>query len=204
MYQKDLIYKKSITHQERRNLQFEALPTEEGSYLFWGDGRVEEANWDELFENYKVKNRGVAGELLADYQKNLPAMLKFKPAKLFILAGYHDLAAGKKPDEVYKEYVTLVANIRKQLPKIQVYLHSLPPTAKEFDKMATNDQILILNGKLKDLAQKFELYYIDLWGGLIDEANNTDIHAKYTNDGFHLNSVGYVRWKSLIERYVRE
>lgn len=204
MYQQDLLRKKVLTHQERRNLQFEALPAEAESYLFWGDARMEEINWDEFFENQKIKNRGNVGELLADNIKNVPAIVKSKPAKLFLLMGYQDLEAGKKPDEVFKMYADLINEIRKQSPKTAIYVHSLPATAPNYHKIATNDQILIFNAKLKDLAQKFELYYIDLWNGLIDEVNNTTLNAKYTNDGFHLNATGYVRWKSLIERYVKQ
>ena len=44
-------------------------------------------------------------------KKPVAAKAKSKPAKLFILAGYHDLAAGKKPDEVYREYVEFLSGI---------------------------------------------------------------------------------------------
>jgi lysophospholipase L1-like esterase len=203
VYQKGLIFKKIHAHQERRTMQFDALPTEEGSYIFWGDTRIESANWDELLENPKVRNRGNAGETLPDFLKILPTIAKAKPAKLFLLMGYQDLLVGKKPDEVYQAYIDLMNEIKKQLPKTRIYLHAIPPTALDLHKPMTNaDQIQILNGKLKDLAQKYELYYIDLWSGFVGE--NNAINPKYTNDGFHLNGAGYIRWKTLVEQYVKE
>jgi lysophospholipase L1-like esterase len=204
VYQKGLVMKEMNTHQERRNQQFSALPAEEGSCFFWGDSRMEGANWDELLETPKAKNRGNADATLQEFQKNLPAIAQAKPAKLFLLMGYQDLVAGKKPDEVYKEYVALLTEIKKQLPKTRLYLHNLPPTAPDLHKQTTNsDQIVILNGKLKDLAQKFELFYIDLWSGLVGEGTQA-INPKYTNDGYHLNGAGYIRWKTLVEQYVKE
>ncbi|TAE08671.1 MAG: hypothetical protein EAZ95_16945 [Bacteroidetes bacterium] len=204
VYQKGLVMKEMNTHQERRNQQFSALPAEEGSCFFWGDSRMEGANWDELLETPKAKNRGNADATLQDFQKNLPAIAQAKPAKLFLLVGYQDLVAGKKPDDVYKEYVALLTEIKKQLPKTRLYLHNIPPTAPDLNKQTTNsDQIVILNGKLKDLAQKFELFYIDLWSGLVGEGTQA-INPKYTNDGYHLNGAGYIRWKTLVEQYVKE
>ncbi len=205
VYKNGLIRKKIVTHQERRIQQFSELPTTEGSYVFWGDTRLEEANWEELLQNPKVKNRGNSGETLKDFMQNMGHIVKAKPAKLFLLMGYQDLLEGKSPDEIYKSYGELIASLKKQLPKTVIYLHSLPPTAPDLHKSVTNnEQVLITNGKLKDLAQKYETYYIDLWSALVAENNSNALNvAKYSNDGYHLNAAAYTRWKGLIEQYTK-
>jgi len=203
VYISGLVYKKITAHKERRWQQFAALPTTENSYVFWGDTRMEEANWEELLENSKIKNRGNAGESMQEFVKNLPAIIKAKPAKLFLLIGYQDLLEGRKPDEIQKSYGELLLILKKELPKTAIYVHSIPPIAPDLHKAITNnDQILITNGKLKDLVQKQEVFYIDLWSALATENNILD--PKYTNDGYHLNAAGYIRWKALLEQYSKE
>jgi lysophospholipase L1-like esterase len=194
-------------HQERRVQMFEAMPNDSAEIIFLGADLIEGANWSELLENPHIKNRGVYAQKLVDMRRRLPEALAAKPVKIFIAAGYPDLVAGMSPDMVTKEYAALLQAIRKKLPKVRLYIHSLTPIlsnlSRDRDKVKT-EHILILNGKLKDLAQKFETYYIDLFGSLVGSQETNEIDPKYSDDGIHLSAAAYTRWKALIEQYVKE
>jgi lysophospholipase L1-like esterase len=158
-------------------------------------------------ENPRMKNRGIYAQKIADIRRRLPEVLASKPIKIFIAAGYPDLASGMSPDMVTKEYAALLQEIRKKAPKVRLYIHSLTPIlsrlSRDRDKVKT-ENILILNGKLKDLAQKFETFYIDLFSSLVGNQETNELDTKYSNDGVHLSAAAYTRWKALIEQYIKD
>jgi lysophospholipase L1-like esterase len=62
--------------------------------------------------------------------------------------------------------------------------------------------VLILNARLKKVAEKYGAVYIDLYSAFTNGADK--LNPKYTNDGLHLTGDGYILWKSLIKKYVKK
>ncbi|GAB4399433.1 MAG: SGNH/GDSL hydrolase family protein [Microscillaceae bacterium] len=189
----------------RRVSVFRNLPMEKGAIVFLGASLIEGANWAELFQNPRVKNRGIGGNRTQDILNRVDTLLLAKPAKLFIQCGYNDLANGIPASEVLKNYATLLTKIRKATPQTLVYIIGLFPVLYELNGMKVkNEDLLILNGQLKDLCQKNGVAFLDFFNPLQGNDLTHELNPSYTNDGLHLNADGYTRLKALLERYVNE
>ena len=62
--------------------------------------------------------------------------------------------------------------------------------------------IVEFNKRIKEIAEKNGLTYIDLWQFLADK--NGKLNRRYTNDGLHLTGPGYKSWTNGIKQYLDE
>jgi lysophospholipase L1-like esterase len=205
VYRQNYILKMVNDHHARRLSMFEAMPNDSAEIVFLGNSLVEACNWSELLENKNVKNRGIMRNTCEQVMKRLPEVLSAKPAKIFLMLGYDELRLGQNPEQVAKSYAKVLQEIRSKLPKARLYIHSLTPVLYKLNQdPIKNETIVIFNGKLKDLAQKFETYYIDIFTPLVGNQETNEIDPKYTNDGLHLKAEGYTRWKALLDQYLKD
>ena len=93
--------------------------------------------------------------------------------------------------------------LRQALPDAQIYLQSVLPVSREKEVTLTNichnTTIMQFNEVLRQLAEKYEMTYIDLYslyvaGGQLD--------PQLTTDGIHLQKDAYVRWETAIKEYI--
>ncbi|MDX2306229.1 MAG: GDSL-type esterase/lipase family protein [Microscillaceae bacterium] len=202
---KSLLDRNFQKHYERQSQIFEGLPNIPGEIIFLGSDLIEEANWEELLSNPKIKNRGIAGDKTAGVLNRLPEVLAAKPAKIFLLLGYDDLTSGISQKEILNNYQKILEKIKKDSPKTQIYLHSLSPINYEWlGNRIKNEEIIVLNGQISQLAEKYRMTYIDLFPALVGKPETQELKPEYTNDGVHLNAQGYTRWKALLERYIKD
>lgn len=55
--------------------------------IFLGNSITNGGEWSELLNNKHVKNRGISGDICMGVYDRLDAVLKGKPAKIFLLIG---------------------------------------------------------------------------------------------------------------------
>jgi lysophospholipase L1-like esterase len=173
---------------------------------FFGDSLTDYGQWSELFGDSKIVNRGISGD---DTERLLNRIDEIgNPSKLFIMAGTNDLVEGKSLDSTVSNYDKIIATISKDSPDTKIYIQSvLPFNSTEYKKnypsykYVNSKDILLLNDKLKGLAQKYNATFIDLYHSF---ANNDSMDIKYTVDGVHLTGEGYNLWKNTVEKYVSE
>lgn len=190
-------------HQERRISLFEAMPNATEEIIFLGANHIEQANWNEMFQNNKIKNRGVLFDNTEGVLKRLDEVLAAKPAKIFLMIGHNDLSNGIKTTQIIENYSKILQKCREKSPKTRLYLQTLTPVLYELQgKKIKNEDLMIFNSKLKPLAQKFECYYIDIFTPLVGNKETNELDSRYTNDGINLTAAGYTRWKALIEQYI--
>lgn len=178
---------------------FEVAPIKEGAIVFLGDSLTDYCNWEELFENSKISNRGINGDKINGVLQRLDAIVATKPSKIFLLIGINDLDEEKPIREIAAAYTNLVSQIKKNLPETTLYLQSLLPTDNR--ESLKNQKIIQFNEHIKGTAKEFELTYIDLFTPFANEANK--LNPVFTFDGLHLNGKGYLVWKKEIEELVR-
>jgi lysophospholipase L1-like esterase len=185
-----------------RAQHFEHLDESPGAIIFLGDSQTEQAEWHELFPNSShVLNRGISGDYTEGLLERLPEVLRHKPLKIFLLIGVNDLAFNNDLPEIETVYRNIVQKIRTESPNTELYLQSLLPVNNEVRHTGVqNKKILDLNTRVQKIAREFALPYLDIASPLKDADGN--LAAKFTEDGLHINGLGYVVWKKQIEAFV--
>ncbi len=196
------------TYHFQKKTLFEVLPIRSSDIVFLGNSITDGCEWSELFNNPKIKNRGISADRTKWLLKRLDPIVKGKPKKLFLMIGINDLAADVAPE-------TIVANIKKLLerfaaesPRTKIYVQSILPVngvdiKSRFKKHRTqNERVVATNKMLRALCEgRKNTLYVDLFPALADANGRLD--KRYTNDGLHLMGAGYVAWKKAIEKYVK-
>ena len=87
--------RKYSTFYYQRATLFEELPVTSKDIIFLGNSITNGGEWSELLNNKHVKNRGISGDICMGVYDRLDAILKGKPAKIFLLIGINDVSRGK-------------------------------------------------------------------------------------------------------------
>jgi lysophospholipase L1-like esterase len=186
-------YRDKITH-------FDTLHNSESGIIFLGDSLTDLCEWAEVFQNARIKNRGICGDTTDGVLKRLDNIIESRPQELFIMIGINDLNQGEKIANIVNNYRLILEHFKHQIPETKVFVQSLLPISTKFRRNKINNEIIELNGHIKELAKDLSFQYIDLFSAFLDKKNELD--EQYTSDGLHLNGKGYLVWKEIIEKYV--
>ena len=181
----------------------------EENYVFLGDSITHYFNINDLYEsNISFINSGENGNKVENlFDRLQESVYKYNPKKIFLLIGINDLNNEKNDiNKVYEEIVDLVVTLENNT-NAQIYLESIYPVnnSKEIDNNRTfnrnNKDVRLVNEKLEDYCEN-EGYvtYINVYNELIDEDGN--LKMKYTTDGLHLNTLGYVKVTKVLSKYL--
>ncbi|MEM1323782.1 MAG: GDSL-type esterase/lipase family protein [Bacteroidota bacterium] len=183
------------TYVHKREM-YEQLPVPQGSTVFLGNSITEQCNWSELLGQPDIINRGISGDITAGLLERLTPITQGQPARIFLMIGVNDLIS-QRPAAVVSNYRQIIQTIRQQAPATELILQSVLPVNNEVRKTGIqNADILQLNTQIQELAEEFQLTYIDLHTIMQDEQGRLD--AQLTSDGVHLNIKAYQRWKGAI------
>jgi lysophospholipase L1-like esterase len=171
--------------------------------VFLGDSITARENWNVLFGVSNIFNAGFPGDTTDNILARLDLTISAKPKKIFLMMGANDLMNGQDSAHVLTNYEKVLDKIKIQSPETQVYVQSLLPVNNDILKSKTvdNKKIILLNGKLKLLAQNRNLIFIDLYPSFSGIDNK--LPRKYAWDGLHPNTHGYTVWKGLINQDIR-
>lgn len=183
--------------------QFERLPEQAGAIVFVGDSQAAGAEWHEWFgDQPKVLNRGISGDYTAAVTDRIGEILRHKPLKIFLWVGVNDLVFGKKIPEIVGAYHKLVQKIRSESPETELYLLSLAPVNVDQRRSGTtNERIKSMNETIRQIAGDYALPFINLYDPLA--AADGNLAEKFSEDGLHLNGLGYLVVKNELEPYVK-
>lgn len=196
---------KYSTFYYQRATLFEELPVTSKDIIFLGNSITNGGEWAELLNNRHVKNRGISGDICLGVYDRLDAILKGKPAKIFLLIGINDVSRGTSADTIVSRIALIAKKVKKDSPKTKLYLQSVLPVTdyyKKFNEHTSRWQTVPeINKGLKTLAEKEQLTYIDLYSHFVDNETGK-MNIDYTNDGLHLLGKGYLKWIEIIKPYV--
>jgi len=181
---------------------FETLPDSENEIIFLGNSITDNCEWSELFQNPKIKNRGIGGDDTDGVLERLDEIVSSKPEKVFMLIGTNDLAYGKSVEHVLDNTRLILDEISTASPATKIYVHSVLPVDDAVHYTRKNSDIILINQELEKLVKERGLVYIDLFPEFVDK--NGILDKNYSLDGLHLNGEGYLLWKKIINGYVNE
>lgn len=197
---------KHSTFYYQRATLFEALPTSKSDIIFLGNSITNGGEWAELLGNPHAKNRGISGDTTQGVLDRLSTITKGKPSKIFLLIGTNDLSRGKSVDEAAKNVEKIVERVKRESPATKLYVQSVFPVNPKFNKflghMNRQKDIAVLNAKIKAIAARHGVTYIDVYKSLV--IPSTDVmNPEYTNDGLHLLGKGYLKWVEVLKPYLK-
>lgn len=158
--------------------------------------KFHEGNGDELI----LFNLGIGGETTEGLLKRMPTELSARNSAdgnlVFISYGANDLAIKEgiqvvNPESFKDNIIKAVQHARRFSEDI--YLVSVLPVSKNIDgivvssgKLRSNEEVIIYNQILKDIAADHSLRYIDFYNAILE-----DKEVLLSADGVHPNEKGY-------------
>lgn len=189
-------------HYNNRLALFKKEPVVTGKVMFLGNSITEGGDWKRLLKDSTIVNRGISGDITFGVLNRLEDITKWKPSKLFILIGINDLSK-RIPDEVILENIfTMVRSIKSASPKTTIYVQSILPVNKTFKNFPprydVDEHVVQINTQLKKIATRFGYTFVDLYSEFKDAEGK--LEARYSTDGLHLGSAGYLHWIEILKK----
>nr|WP_315033878.1 GDSL-type esterase/lipase family protein [uncultured Chryseobacterium sp.] len=158
--------------------------------------KFHEGNGDELI----LFNLGIGGETTEGLIKRMPHELSARNSPdgnlVFLAYGANDLAI-KDGDyivspEIFKNNIETAIQHAKEFSNA-IYLVSILPISRKIDgvvvgsgKLRTNDEVVVYNQMIKNIAADHSLLYIDFYSAFLE-----DKEILLSADGVHPNEKGY-------------
>ena len=184
--------KKFSTFYYHKKEHFESLPNTEDEIIFLGNSITDFCEWSELFQDLRIKNRGISGDITEGVLFRLSEVTESKPSKVFIMIGVNDLSKNISLTQILYNYENIIKSIKSASSKTKIYVQSVLPVNDSFKEYKTHtrktQQIMDLNSDLVKIAQIHNVEFIDLFSVFKDGSNKLD--KKYTLAGLHLTAKG--------------
>lgn len=176
--------------------QDEQNPPPKEGVLFVGSSSIRMWDLNESFPDKGYINRGFGGSQIADSIAYLDRLvLKHRPQMVLMYAGDNDIAAGKSPETVAKDFQTFQQKVHAELPETRIMYIAIKPSLKRWDmypKMAdANERIA------KQCAANPLLTYLDIATPMLGK-DGTPKPELFAKDGLHLNKTGYEVWTKVV------
>lgn len=192
------------TYYHQRWSLFQSFTQTKGDIIFAGNSITDGSEWNELFGDKRIKNRGISGDITTGVIHRLDEIVKRKPAKVFLMIGTNDLARNISPDSVVKNILLICDYLHQESPSTKLYVQSILPVNEFYGKFGghtgNGEKINYVNAQLKENAEKHHYLFIDLHTAFKDEHGK--LKAGLTNDGLHLKGEAYLLWKHIVFPYV--
>jgi lysophospholipase L1-like esterase len=197
--------KKSLRAEKKRHSRIYRLDKKsffeingtESDIVMIGSSLIDRAEWNELFPDTFIVNRGIGGDTTKGVLNRMESIFSTNAKKAFIMIGLNDLAKNISVDEICNNYKKIVSQLRQH--GIRPYIQSVLLVGDKFANR--NKNIVKLNLKLKELSEEENIVFIDLNKVLF--GNGTQRESFLSEDGIHLTGEGYSVWKNSIKKYIQ-
>lgn len=190
------IFKKHYT----RESLFDVTPLSQGDIVFVGDSITAGGEWEQLFHNLNVRNRGIVDDTTEGVLQRLQEINNAKPEKIFLMVGINDPIAGRTINSILSYYRQILVDVMRESPTTHIYVESvLPVNTKISPLLSSNDDVIALHNGLKETSDQLGVVYIDLYSSFVKDKQ---LNEAYTWDGTHLNGAGYDLWRKIVTNYV--
>lgn len=161
------------------------------TYRFWEAGLLQKKNVYAsealTLDNYEKEYVVLEDETTI----RILSMITGAQCRIYLMFGTESLAAGKKPDQVYDSFSTLLYSVKSRAPASDIFILSLPPVTAAAEKAKnpmTNSDVDAYNSKLLELAKEANVYFVDT-NTALKSAVDGKLPAQYAEqDGIHLTA----------------
>jgi lysophospholipase L1-like esterase len=178
-----------------------ATPPQAGGIVFVGSSSIK--NWLDVAKDFPgrpVLNRGFGGSTLADaryYEDRV--VLRYKPRLVVLYAGDNDLAMGRSPERILRDYRAFVSHLRAVQPGARlVYVSIKPSPARRALLGAARRANELIRS---EIGRDSLTSYLDVAGPMLDPDGQPRAEL-FGPDSLHLNRSGYLLWRRLLEPLV--
>ena len=187
--------------------EVQVSPTD--NFLFLGDSITYFYPLEEYYDNLPVVNSGIGGNKTTDILSDMKTRVyQYNPTKVFLLIGTNDLDSNDSDivDTTFNNIKEIIKEIKENRSEASIYVESIYPVNSLIENNTVNnrdnEKIRELNKKLSNYCNGGNCTYINLYNELKDEDGN--LKSNYTEDGLHLNSLGYVVVTRCLLPYLNE
>lgn len=175
-----------------------ANPPPKGAVLFLGSSSIVGWNVKKSFPDLPTVNCGFGGSQMADAARYVDRLVvPWKPRIVVVYSGDNDLKAGKSPEKVRDDFVTLAEKVHAQLPQTKIVLIGVKPSIARWSLIekirATNK--LLAAAAAQDAQNR--IVFVDVEPLMLDAAGRPRAEI-FKDDGLHLNAEGYALWAKKI------
>jgi lysophospholipase L1-like esterase len=177
------------TYLEMRREHLEMLGTR-AEVVMLGDSLTELGEWQEMFPEVKIANRGISSDTTSGILERLDEVLEAQPRKVFLMAGINDLSWGGVDEGVVLKNMGEITRRLKAQGVEEVVLQATIFPGKNHGADLPR-KVERLNKGLVKLASEQGMEFVDLNGVL---APDGFLKTDFTMDGIHLNGKAYKVW----------
>lgn len=190
--------------------KLENIKEQDENIVFFGDSITEGYNVKEFYDEFRVVNSGISGNITEDLINRIDRDLyNYNPSTVIIQIGTNDIRASIKDEDIIKNLKTIIKGIRKNRKNASILIESIYPINREMDEEYwkdvnpdyNNKHITKLNKEIKELCKKEHIKYIDIYSKLLDD--NKNLKEVYSKEGLHLTDLGYYKVTKIIKEYLK-
>ena len=173
-----------------------ANPPPRGGIVFLGSSSFRRWDLDKSFPGMGLINRGFGGSQMVDALRYVDRIvLPLEPRTLFLYEGDNDIANGKSPETVEREFREMVKRVHASLPATKIVFVGVKPSIRRWHLIAT---VREANARVKAITDGSDLLeFVDVDAPLLD-ADGKPRADLFVDDELHLNEAGYAIWTELI------
>ncbi len=182
---------------------YEAMPKYDDEIIFLGDSLTDYIQFHEIFPDFRVINRGIAGDTTTGVLNRLDEIISRKPAKLFIEIGLNDIVFNVAPADIAANIRKIIERVKTGSPATKIYLETLLPVVNngKFETRRPSNIINSVNELLPEIAKDLDCKLLDIHKFF---AEDDIMPERYTVDGVHMNGTGILKWMKFLEPYIKE
>ena len=188
--------------------RYDVLPAHPGAILFVGDSITDDCEWNELFDNPDILNRGIDGNHSASVLSRVHELTRHQATKLFLAVGTNDLP-WNTVDQVMANVESFCDILAEESPGTKIYIQSVLPVGPRpmFMDMGDSDEknrlIVALNERYRLFCEERGYTYIDNHSLFLSE-DGKGLDPVWGSDDLHLKGSAYLVWKKNVEAFVNE
>jgi lysophospholipase L1-like esterase len=178
-------------------------PSPTGAIVFVGSSSIR--LWKTLkqdFPDRQVVNRGFGGSGVAHAVMYFDRIiLPLKPKRVVFYSGENDIAGGKPPEVVARDFKEFVGLVHKNWPDVKVDYIAMKPSPsrwKLIDKIREGNRLIEAFTRTDA-----RLSYIDVVTPMLGP-DGKPREELFVQDKLHMNEKGYEIWKGLVEARLRD
>lgn len=171
--------------------------TQESGVVFVGSSSIRMWDLEKSFPDQAYLNRGFGGSQICHSTHFFDVLVaKHKPRLVVFYAGDNDIAGGKSPEQVHKDFQAFAKQFSEKLPEAKLVYIAIKPSIARWnlaDKMCEANKLIAA-----DCEENENFAFVDVWPVMLNDKSEPREDV-FLGDGLHMNEKGYAEWVDLVK-----